>query len=168
MSHEYSEKLRDPRWQRKRLECMNAAGWACEICKHQYEELMVHHKVYRRSEITNELLEPWEYPQQDLQCLCKTCHTLKHLQQVKVAQYAEHEKLLRVTKVVRISSEEFWKRPRNIGGYLDEQGKHDLLALGQEYKSFIRDATKLAKAELAKIVANSIKRQKSVVLGETK
>ena len=68
----YAEKLRDPRWQRKRLEVMQSAGWACELCGDEKTTLNVHHRHYRRG------AEPWDYKRRELQCLCEPCHTLIH------------------------------------------------------------------------------------------
>jgi 5-methylcytosine-specific restriction endonuclease McrA len=51
----YFEKLKDPRWQRKRLEVMERAGFACEYCGSATETLNVHHGFYEKGK------EPWEY-----------------------------------------------------------------------------------------------------------
>jgi hypothetical protein len=48
MSTTYEELLRDPRWQRKRLEKMSEVGWACEICGDKEEELHIHHPSYQK------------------------------------------------------------------------------------------------------------------------
>jgi hypothetical protein len=42
----YSEKLKDPRWQRKRLEVMDLAGWRCAYCASKSHTLAVHHMRY--------------------------------------------------------------------------------------------------------------------------
>lgn len=68
----YSELLKDPRWQRKRLEVMQAANFACEKCECKTVTLHVHHTVYRRG------LMPWEYQRSELCCLCKDCHAATH------------------------------------------------------------------------------------------
>ena len=78
---DYAQKLQDPRWQRKRLEVMQAAGWKCVICGDEKEELNVHHPAYDSS------LEPWQY--NNLQCLCKTCHTIQHLPKDKMKIHAK-------------------------------------------------------------------------------
>ena len=65
---EYSQKLRDPRWQKKRLEVMDKANWKCERCKASDKELQVHHGMYEYG------LEPWEYDHHVLWCLCRDCH----------------------------------------------------------------------------------------------
>lgn len=68
MRKTYSEKLKDPRWQKKRLQVLERAGWACECCGATDKTLNVHHGMYRRG------AEPWEYPLETLWSLCKDCH----------------------------------------------------------------------------------------------
>lgn len=64
----YIEKLRDPRWQRKRLEIMQRANFACEACESTEKTLNVHHKLYRKG------ADPWDYADHELACLCEDCH----------------------------------------------------------------------------------------------
>lgn len=66
----YQELLRDPRWQRKRLEVMNRFNFRCAACKRGDRELHVHHRYY----VTGRL--PWEYPDSAFVCLCEPCHGL--------------------------------------------------------------------------------------------
>ena len=71
----YSEKLRDRRWQKKRLEVFARDNWTCqrEGCKSsEYSPLAVHHKCY------NPGCEPWQYDPVDLITYCDECHTLEH------------------------------------------------------------------------------------------
>lgn len=63
----YSEKLKDPRWQRKRLLVFDRAGWACENCGCKERTLHVHHLIYSKG-------QPWESPDKTLECLCQDCH----------------------------------------------------------------------------------------------
>lgn len=67
----YSEKLKDPRWQKKRLEILEKNNWQCEVCENNKKTLHVHHLVY-------ENLEPWEYKDKDLIVLCNICHGYLH------------------------------------------------------------------------------------------
>lgn len=68
----YSEKLKDPRWQRKRLEVFHRDGFACVWCLDSTKTLHVHHaNGYRK-------IEPWEYDLSELQTLCEPCHTNAH------------------------------------------------------------------------------------------
>jgi len=68
----YSEKLRDPKWQRRRLEMFTLADWKCQRCANPHEELHVHHTRYFKGR------EPWEYEDQWLRVLCAKCHAAEH------------------------------------------------------------------------------------------
>ena len=70
----YSEKLLDPRWQKKRLEVLSAADFACEICGDSESTLHVHHKQYFKGR------EVWNYEKDQLACFCKNCHENNHEQ----------------------------------------------------------------------------------------
>lgn len=72
MSKTYWEKLQDPRWQQKRLEAMQNKDFQCELCKTNEVTLNVHHKEYFRG------YEPWEYDNNQLSVLCKSCHETVH------------------------------------------------------------------------------------------
>jgi hypothetical protein len=63
----YSEKLRDPRWQRLRLEVMQRDGFACRDCGASDKTLHVHHCHYVGS-------APWMTPPGLLLTLCADCH----------------------------------------------------------------------------------------------
>lgn len=67
-SSSYSEKLRDPRWQRKRLEILNRDKFTCIQCKCTDKTLHVHHCFYEWGR------DPWDYPDTSLITLCETCH----------------------------------------------------------------------------------------------
>jgi hypothetical protein len=64
----YSEKLKDPRWQRKRLEIMERDRWACQHCAATDKSMTVHHVVYHQRR------DPWEYENDELLALCEGCH----------------------------------------------------------------------------------------------
>jgi len=69
----YSEKLKDPRWQRRRLEVLEAANWTCQDCLSTDRTLHVHHNFYRSR------TEPWNYPDHALRVVCNECHeTAEH------------------------------------------------------------------------------------------
>ena len=68
---DYREKLRDPKWQKKRLEVLEAAGFECEHCGDKDTTLHVHHKIYRPGH------DPWDCEDGDLVCLCEKCHKSK-------------------------------------------------------------------------------------------
>lgn len=64
----YYELLRDPRWQRKRLEVMERDGFACRICDSEDSTLNVDHGYYEKGKM------PWEYPDDSLRTVCERCH----------------------------------------------------------------------------------------------
>lgn len=68
----YLEHLKDPRWQKKRLEIMQRDQFRCRECGDGTSELNVHHKIY----IENK--KPWEYPDLLLVTLCNPCHKKIH------------------------------------------------------------------------------------------
>jgi len=82
----YSEKLKDPRWQRKRLEIMQRDKFACKNCGIDTKTLNVHHLEYRG--------EPWECPNLLLITLCEDCHNRES--ELRAEQEAELLQLLRL------------------------------------------------------------------------
>jgi len=64
----YAEKLRDPRWQKMRLEIMQRDKFSCRVCNNTEKTLNVHHRFYRKGE------SPWEYEPAALVTLCEDCH----------------------------------------------------------------------------------------------
>lgn len=75
----YSDKLRDPRWQKKRLEVMQRDNWTCLVCGDKKSPLNVHHKRYFP------LLDPWEYDISGLETLCEKCHAKHHKIKPKIS-----------------------------------------------------------------------------------
>lgn len=66
----YSEKLKDPRWQKKRLKVLERDNWTCQSCFDFKDTLHIHHMVYDYRK------EPWEYEDHLLVTLCAECHGL--------------------------------------------------------------------------------------------
>lgn len=64
----YYEQLRDPRWQKRRLEIMQRDDFTCQICYDTKSTLNVHHKHYHKGRA------PWDYRDEELATLCETCH----------------------------------------------------------------------------------------------
>lgn len=62
----YAEKLKDPRWQKKRLEVLNRDKWMCKSCGDTSSTLHVHHQKYSG--------DPWEIDARYLITLCEQCH----------------------------------------------------------------------------------------------
>ncbi len=75
----YSDQLKHPFWQRKRLEVMESAGFACECCGDKETTFHVHHKRYVKGRLV------WEYEGHELQLLCAHCHASEHESQESFA-----------------------------------------------------------------------------------
>ena len=65
----YRDKLKDPRWQKKRLEVFESDNFTCQYCGDNKTELHVHHKRYKG--------EPWEADMDDLITACSHCHQIE-------------------------------------------------------------------------------------------
>ena len=65
---DYHEKLKDPRWQKKRLEIMERDNFTCQRCLDIESSLQVHHRHYEWDE------DPWDYDDRYLVTLCEKCH----------------------------------------------------------------------------------------------
>lgn len=62
----YAEKLKDPRWQKKRLEVLERDGFMCQWCCDTETTLHVHHFSYGKN--------PWDVSADSLITYCKHCH----------------------------------------------------------------------------------------------
>lgn len=70
---EYYDKLKDPRWQKKRLEILERDGWKCRWCCDKDNTLHVHHIIYLAGK------DPWDIPNGLLITLCESCHKPEEL-----------------------------------------------------------------------------------------
>jgi len=75
----YAEQLKNPLWQKKRLEVLNNDAFTCQICNDTKETLHVHHKSYNIGKLA------WEYENSNFVTLCETCHKelTKHIKKHK-------------------------------------------------------------------------------------
>ena len=64
----YAEKLKDPRWQKKRLAIFERDNWTCQGCGATDKTLHVHHIFYEDD------TEPWDSDDNSLITLCEDCH----------------------------------------------------------------------------------------------
>jgi hypothetical protein len=83
----YSEKLRDPRWQKRRLEIMQRDKFSCRKCCDDTSTLNVHHRWYERGK------EPWESTDECLVTLCERCHAAETEE-----RQAEEARLIRIMR----------------------------------------------------------------------
>ncbi len=64
----YSDDLKDPRWQKKRLEIFERDQFSCQICLDTTSPIHVHHLTYEKGK------RPWEYDDSNFKTLCVDCH----------------------------------------------------------------------------------------------
>ena len=63
----YSDKLKNPKWQKFRLEVFQRDGFACRFCGDKESTLHAHHLQYNG--------QPWEANIEDVITLCDKCHS---------------------------------------------------------------------------------------------
>jgi len=66
----YGDMLKDPRWQKRRLEVLGDCLFTCRRCSTGTKEMHVHHLIYRKG------VAPWEYNDDELIALCDDCHMI--------------------------------------------------------------------------------------------
>lgn len=64
----YGDKLRDPRWQKRRLDIFERDKWTCRVCADGKRNQQIHHSAYIPG------IDPWDYPDHMLFDLCEKCH----------------------------------------------------------------------------------------------
>ena len=75
----YSEKLRDPRWQKRRLEILNRDDFMCRDCGSKTKSLQVHHCFYAKG-------GPWNTSPASLITLCFDCHQRREAIELKLRE----------------------------------------------------------------------------------
>lgn len=68
----FFEQYKHPKWQEKRLLVLQSKNFKCQECGKKDQELHVHHPYYLKDTMV------WDYPDDVLKCLCKTCHEKVH------------------------------------------------------------------------------------------
>lgn len=68
----YIDQLKNPKWQKKRLEVFSRDNFSCAHCSNEEETLHVHHKKYLKNKMA------WESPLEDLVTVCESCHKKLH------------------------------------------------------------------------------------------
>jgi len=67
----YQNQLRDPRWQRKRLDILTRDNWTCQYCGSTTNSLNVHHIKYA------EFGAPWDAEDDWMITFCEHCHQVE-------------------------------------------------------------------------------------------
>lgn len=82
----YSDKLKDPRWQKLRLEVFQRDSFCCLMCGSAEHTLHVHHLRYCKN--------PWDVPIEALQTLCFRCHEVAEVAKKENINYKNVVKLI--------------------------------------------------------------------------
>lgn len=112
----YSEKLRNPKWQKKRLEILQRDNFKCVLCKDDETELHVHHQKYTKN--------PWDAPNKDLKTMCKNCH--RFIEFLKTNNYWERDYVTDILKdgssfICVVGYDSFYFFYENADGSFTEQ-----------------------------------------------
>jgi 5-methylcytosine-specific restriction endonuclease McrA len=68
----YSNLLKNPQWQRKRLEVFQRDKFTCQCCGAKDKEIHLHHLLYKKGSL------PHDYDNEMLVTLCCDCHDFAH------------------------------------------------------------------------------------------
>ena len=101
---DYSEQLKSPMWQKKRLEIMERDDFTCQCCGNNDSQLQVHHTYYEYGK------KVWEYEDGSLITFCNECHqktsTLKKEIKFKIDEYfIGHDYLEEVNGIINVLKE---------------------------------------------------------------
>jgi hypothetical protein len=80
----YTDKLKDPRWQKKAEVVKQRANKTCQDCG-ATTRLEAHHCYYTSM---REGYEPWEYPLSALRVLCRECHVQRERSEIRMRAFA--------------------------------------------------------------------------------
>jgi hypothetical protein len=69
---EFSDQYKHPKWQKLRLEMLEAAQFECSKCGDTESQLHVHHRHYVKGR------KVWDYGRCELEVLCSACHAEEH------------------------------------------------------------------------------------------
>jgi len=101
MPKTYSDKLREVKWQQKRLSILLRDGWKCRDCGNPNPELglEVHHCYYLAG------VHPGDHPDEAMLSLCHPCHQIR--QPREQALHLVMAKILCATPITHIEAM-FW------------------------------------------------------------
>lgn len=166
----YSEQLKHPNWQRKRLGVLQRADFHCERCGAGESTLHVHHKHYVKGRLA------WEYEDGELAALCEVCHAEAHDESAQlsavvaglrqdgpfssqdalamVAGWANVGGLLMVGPDQICAKRPFAFMVGEVAGYMDELDAKTLLAVADGLVNLDRATRQAAFAEFARHLLN--------------
>lgn len=97
----YAEKLKDVRWQKRRVKILVRDDFTCIRCKIPQKFVHVHHKAYIWGR------DPWEYEDDNFETLCESCHSKEH-------KKAEEPKIIK-----QVVQEIVYREPATIPEIID-------------------------------------------------
>lgn len=107
---DYKDLLRDPRWQKRRLEIFQRDNWKCVQCDAAAYELQVHHEQYCGL--------PWEAPDDCLKTLCVFCHQciefLKWMRKNRLLLRANNFSYSEIDLIIRNCANRLQELPLNL------------------------------------------------------
>lgn len=135
----YAEKLKDPRWQKKRLEILNRDNFSCSECNNKTDQLQVHHCYYVKNR------SPWNYPNFSLMTLCSKCHSNKYNEEdTGITQWEEAINFIMEGDKMPLQyegwSDPFWE----LGVFMDQLRRRGILS-NQILPAFFKQLAKLWK-----------------------
>jgi len=116
----YFEKLKDPRWQKKKAEILARDSYVCRSCGRNDITLHAHHILYIYD------AEPWDYPDDVLITYCEVCHNTEHLIGTVVREelllaIENNPLLIHMVAQLCILTRELPEFERNMRSFLDKQ-----------------------------------------------
>jgi hypothetical protein len=131
----YYDLLKHPKWQEKRLQVFERAGFECEHCGEKEITLHVHHSYYTPG------LKPWEYPLESLHCFCQRCHDEVRKQRIAFDQqvgkigYPEIDHLFGYALGIQVFKdfEDDVHTPINVWNYEVAEGMADYCGLNVDF-----------------------------------
>lgn len=138
----YSEQLKNPLWQKKRLRILERDGFTCQLCLDNETELHVHHTHYIKNKA------PWEYADADLITYCKYCHLIVEEGKEDGSEYIAAVKVKRTDSIFTLIASKITNGYVSIllNVYKNEKLKDSVEiphVLIEEMGSFAKDCKKL-------------------------
>jgi hypothetical protein len=140
----YVLKLKDPRWQKKRLEVFEHNNFTCSGCGATDKTLNAHHPIYEKDK------EPWEYPNETLMCLCDDCHYAAHDEEALLDYFV---KLVKTGGLIHGHSRyrDIWFCAGMLSGLVHEEGM-EFIFFNEKYAAGISHYLNIDSKELIKQV----------------
>lgn len=162
----YSDRLKDPRWQRRRLEVLNRENFTCETCAATDKTLHVHHKLYRKGAM------PWEYEDHELEVLCKDCHESEHNTKEALAREMAEMSLWQLDQLlgyaISLRVDRAWEsddvtklEPVHVANAEQAEGLADGLRLEHPYNEEVNTPDPLPITDLIRLAADAVVRRRT-------